>query len=521
MLERGTTTRTGGAGHGYRFRRTQIAALGCGLAGWICSGAAAAVVAETVPEVGSAARGPDGSGYIGICLGNCFDCFSLLESLPRWPRLLAATSHTEPTRATFEEIHAFVGAPEVCDITRLYPVSLDREIWSLTSLVGGLAQLNFHGARAQVRAATEQCAFLQGIAGDALAEAWRSAKACVAGTPGDGGARCRVGASRRAAASFLGRLQATLGRSISWHPPSRAEESDGFGDGVVDVKFDGTGNETRAVLEVIARRTELTLLSHAGAISTLGGIGGPGSSSDLEAAVTELALGEQAGSALMDLALELSRSARLLMEHVRTIWGIRDLAVQLSGVYPDIQEKFPVFRVHTHRYGRHWDMLERLLHSLAGSGHSAEEAASTDPPLRMVELGVACGPIGIHLLPRFPTLHYFGADPTVPPDVRAAYSPYQDRATVYAKTSEQLHSMMDPSEKLDFVFIDGPHTYKNVRNDLDLWVPRLRPGGIVAGHDFTCAHPPLLWAVIEYRMMETDGEELNFAMDGVWWWQVS
>merc|ERR1712039_359511 len=137
----------------------------------------------------------------------------------------------------------------------------------------------------------------------------------------------------------------------------------------------------------------------------------------------------------------------------------------------------------------------------------------------MVELGVAFGPICIHLLPRFPSLRYFGADPTVPADVWAAYSMYKDRATVFAKTSEELHSILDPTEALDFVFVDGPHTYRNVRNDLELWVPRVRPGGIIAGHDFTCRHPPLLWAVIEYRI-STGGNYINFGMDGVWWWQV-
>merc|ERR1719245_128359 len=107
----------------------------------------------------------------------------------------------------------------------------------------------------------------------------------------------------------------------------------------------------------------------------------------------------------------------------------------------------------------------------------------------MVELGVACGPIGFHLLQRFPKLHYFGVDPTIPPGVREAYSPYSDRAQVVKDTSEGFHSTMPESEKLDFVFIDGPHTYKNVRDDINCWVPRVKSGGIVAGHDFPCSHP--------------------------------
>lgn len=511
-------------GRGHRFRHVPLAALGCRLAGWAAASASgAAALAEVAPAVGSAARGPEAGGYIGICLGNCFDCHSLLESLPRWPRLISATSHTDPTRASVEELEAFLKAPEVCDVERLYPLSLDREIWSLVALDGGPARLRFHGARAQVRAAAEQCTLLHGLAGEAFAEARRSASACVHGMPGDGGSRCRTEASRRAAASYLGRMQAALGRPAAWRPPSSAEEDvAGAGDGVVDIDFAGGGNETRYFLEAIARRAELALLHHAGALWMPSPGGRPHSDAGVEAStVTELALGEGAATALLDLALQLGRSARLLMEHVRTIWGVKDLTVELSSVYPDIQERLPVLRFHPWLYGRHWDVLEWLLHNLAGGrGSSEEEATASDPPLRMVELGVACGPIGIHLLPRFPSLKYFGADPTVPADVFAAYSLYKDRATVFAKTSEELHSMLDPAEAVDFVFIDGPHTYRNVRNDLELWVPRIRPGGIVAGHDFTCHHPPLLWAVTEYRM-QMGGAELNLAMDGVWWWQVN
>lgn len=39
------------------------------------------------------------------------------------------------------------------------------------------------------------------------------------------------------------------------------------------------------------------------------------------------------------------------------------------------------------------------------------------------------------------------------------------------------------SELLDFVFIDGDHTYEGVRNDWTAWSPLVRPGGLVAFHD--------------------------------------
>lgn len=39
------------------------------------------------------------------------------------------------------------------------------------------------------------------------------------------------------------------------------------------------------------------------------------------------------------------------------------------------------------------------------------------------------------------------------------------------------------NESLDLVYIDGCHTYEGVFRDLTLWWPKLRLGGMLAGHD--------------------------------------
>lgn len=41
-----------------------------------------------------------------------------------------------------------------------------------------------------------------------------------------------------------------------------------------------------------------------------------------------------------------------------------------------------------------------------------------------------------------------------------------------------------PYNSLDFVYIDGDHYYDYVMTDIILWARRVRPGGIVAGHDY-------------------------------------
>lgn len=37
---------------------------------------------------------------------------------------------------------------------------------------------------------------------------------------------------------------------------------------------------------------------------------------------------------------------------------------------------------------------------------------------------------------------------------------------------------------VDLVFIDADHRYEEVRKDISSWLPKIRPGGIICGHDF-------------------------------------
>jgi len=37
---------------------------------------------------------------------------------------------------------------------------------------------------------------------------------------------------------------------------------------------------------------------------------------------------------------------------------------------------------------------------------------------------------------------------------------------------------------LDYVFIDADHQYESVKKDILAWLPKIKPGGIIAGHDY-------------------------------------
>jgi len=46
------------------------------------------------------------------------------------------------------------------------------------------------------------------------------------------------------------------------------------------------------------------------------------------------------------------------------------------------------------------------------------------------------------------------------------------------------------NNSLDFVYLDGDHRRDMVRHDLLLWWPKVKSGGIIAGHDFICPGEP-------------------------------
>lgn len=52
-------------------------------------------------------------------------------------------------------------------------------------------------------------------------------------------------------------------------------------------------------------------------------------------------------------------------------------------------------------------------------------------------------------------------------------------------------------EGLDFVFIDADHSYGSVRADIAAWLPKVKSGGIIAGHDFAPEFPGVIQAVSE------------------------
>ena len=49
-------------------------------------------------------------------------------------------------------------------------------------------------------------------------------------------------------------------------------------------------------------------------------------------------------------------------------------------------------------------------------------------------------------------------------------------------TSHEASSFFE-NETLDFVFIDGDHSYQGVLSDIQDYLPKIKKGGYISGHD--------------------------------------
>lgn len=115
------------------------------------------------------------------------------------------------------------------------------------------------------------------------------------------------------------------------------------------------------------------------------------------------------------------------------------------------------------------------------------------------EIGVWAGDFSKVLCERVPGLHLRAVDPW------QSYAGYQERkneqvrldgayqlakaalarfnCTIVRKTSDAAAAEV-PDGSLDFVYVDSNHAKPYVLADLAAWLPKVRPGGIMSGHDY-------------------------------------
>lgn len=97
------------------------------------------------------------------------------------------------------------------------------------------------------------------------------------------------------------------------------------------------------------------------------------------------------------------------------------------------------------------------------------------------------------------------------------------RAKLLRMTSERAANIFK-DRQVDFVYLDGDHRRRFVEQDLQLWWPLVRKGGILAGHDFLCpGEPDGLWgkniqpAVLDFADRERVNVQLLIEENGQPW----
>jgi predicted O-methyltransferase YrrM len=120
-------------------------------------------------------------------------------------------------------------------------------------------------------------------------------------------------------------------------------------------------------------------------------------------------------------------------------------------------------------------------------------------PARFVEIGAYKGRSACYMAERIRELgldvrfdvvdtfqgdEHIGAD-----DLWPAFSENLSRAGLLDSVSAHRALSVDAAkefahESLDFIYIDATHTFEAVSQDLLAWWPKLKPGGLMAGHDY-------------------------------------
>ena len=106
----------------------------------------------------------------------------------------------------------------------------------------------------------------------------------------------------------------------------------------------------------------------------------------------------------------------------------------------------------------------------------------------------------------------------------AALAKFGERSRILRLTSVEAASQFEKSS-LDFVYLDAQHHYEAVRDDIRLWLPKVRKGGVLGGHDYLDGRRPsgqygVKQAVQEFA--ESTGNDLVITHERDWpsWYVV-
>lgn len=145
--------------------------------------------------------------------------------------------------------------------------------------------------------------------------------------------------------------------------------------------------------------------------------------------------------------------------------------------------------------------LKDLIHSLPAGVHMAEIGCYAGESTKMfledgrVESLVAIDPYiavpGDEYMARHPMSEVEGCF------IRDVMVPYPWVRWMKLTSIDAARVLEREGVLLDFVYIDGDHRYESVKMDIDLYRKLIKPGGIIAGHDYNTTWNSVVRAVNE------------------------
>jgi hypothetical protein len=75
-----------------------------------------------------------------------------------------------------------------------------------------------------------------------------------------------------------------------------------------------------------------------------------------------------------------------------------------------------------------------------------------------------------------------------------------------------------PDSHFTFVFIDADHSYKAVKEDISIWLPKVRKGGYICGHDYELTERRKFG--VRDAVDEAFGDKVQTGAGGTWFVKV-
>jgi|WetSurSiteA1Bulk_404760.scaffolds.fasta_scaffold11875_4 predicted O-methyltransferase YrrM len=134
---------------------------------------------------------------------------------------------------------------------------------------------------------------------------------------------------------------------------------------------------------------------------------------------------------------------------------------------------------------------------------------------KIAEVGVSRGMCARQIISKCDLDKYYMIDPD-PHEVfeyEAVFRGYKHAIFLRLPSTRAVRCIDDG--ELDLTFIDADHGYESVKEDIKLWMPKIRKNGILCGHDYHQSDSGVIRAVDELlpsRNLETENDG-----NQVWW----